>query len=287
MTWQIPLVILLVSQTSFVILMKIASDKIKDKAVGIFYPLLISALLSFVYAFLTERINMSPAFCLIGITGVAHTAGLYFLWKAFSFSLSKSLLFTPLEETLAIILAVIFLKEGKLWNLQLISGVGFCFSAIYLFLTSVKRKEEEILTQKWLFCIMFATLIFGINEFLVKLFSFSISRQTFLVAKSNGALFGCISILLLKKQNPFYLPKKIVALGSLIGALTIIALFAIYYAYELGGPVSRIVPIRGLCVTVIPIFFGWLVFKERKGLSKKEWLGFLLGIIGAILILWR
>jgi len=65
------------------------------------------------------------------------------------------------------------------------------------------------------------------------------------------------------------------------------ALFALYWAYQLGGPISMVQPIQGVAITIIPALLGWFIFKEKLGLSKREKWGFLIGIIGAILILLR
>ena len=289
MSWQLALGLLVAINTVSVVLTKVVSDKLpQKKSIGMFYQYLFCVGLATLYFLFSGKGNIDSAIFLIGLVGFINAFGNYCQWQAFGLSLSKSVLFFPLMEIVAIGLAVIFLGEATLWNLQLIFGAGLCFLAILLFRLSKSNgdKAKEILTKKWLLFILGMILIFGIAAFLLKLFSFTISRETFLMGWYVGAFLGTLPILRLEKANPFQVSRKIILFCCALGVAIIGALFAMYWTYQLGGPISLVQPIRGLAITLIPVLVGWYIFKERK-LYKKEWFGFLAGIVGTVIILLR
>jgi len=284
--WQYALVILLVINIGSLSLSKLVSNKLpQKKSQGIFFQYLFCAIIAIVYFFLWEKGAMNPAIFLIGIIGFINCFGLYFQWKAFEISLSKSVLFLPLMELIAMSLGVMFLGEVTFWNIQLLIGAGLCFLAITIFRLPKKEKMESLYSKKLILFILGMVLIFGTASFLMKSFSLTVSRGNFLMGWYVGAFFGTLLLLILEKQNPFKIPLKTVLLIFPLSLLVSGTIFALYWTYQLGGPISLVSPIKGLFVTAIPIFVGWLIFKEIKGLSKKDLIGFVIGIIGAILVL--
>lgn len=288
MSWQFALGLLLVVNTCNIVLTKVAADRLPKRSIGIFYQYLFCAIIAILYVFLTGEFEISPAIFWIGAVGLINAFGNYCQWQASSLSLSRTVLFFPLMEVVAIVLAVIFLGEVILWNPQLILGAGLCFLAMYLFrLPKSRNQEEENPGRKWLFFTLGIVLIFGIAGFLVKYFSFTISRGTFLMSWYVGAFLGSFPLLRLEKQNPIRISREKILMVLPVSIAILGALFALYWTYQLGGPVSLVLPIRGMFITIIPALVGLYLFKEKKGLSKREWLGFLAGIAGAILILLR
>jgi len=220
----------------------------------------------------------------ISAVGFINAFGNYFQWQASNLSLSRTSLFLPLMEVVTILLAVIFLQEAVLWNAKLVLGATLCFLAIFLFRW---QPSDKILKNKWFLFIIGMVLILGIAGFLLKVFSFTVSSETFLVAWYVGALIGSLPILGLEKQNPLKADAKTLLTVLPVSIAILGSLFALYWTYQLGGPVSLVLPIRGLAITIIPILVGWFVFKERKGFTKTEWLAFSLGIAGAVMVLLR
>lgn len=288
MAWQFALLLLVVINTCSVVLTKVAADKIQKRSKGIFYQYLICAVLAITYAVLTGKVEMNSGLILVGAAGSINAFGSYFHWQASGLSLSKTVFFFPLMEVVTIALAILFLGEAVLWNNQLILGAILCFTAIWLFrLPKKSNSDKEILSRKWLSVTVLMILIFGIAGFLVKLFSLQIPSETFLMGWYLGALVGALPILMLEKQNPFPVSKETI-LTVLPVSITIVgAMLAIYWTYQLNGPVSMVLPIRGLAITAIPALLGLFIFKERKELSRREWLGFAIGSLGVILILLR
>lgn len=281
MTWEIILVLLIIVSVFDMALIKIVVKKIPKKSIGlgVFYQYLFCAIIATTY-FLFSGNSLTPQVFLPIAIGAAVGLGCYFQWRAVEFSLSKSMVFFPLMQGIPIILAIILLGEGKLWNFQLVLGAGLCFLAAWLFST------KEALNKKWLFPLVAMVVILGIAEFLVKLFSsLNIPVEIFLLGWYNGAFLISIVIIILGRQNPVKIPRKAILLIIPLSFAILGALFLLYWIYQLGGPISLVIPLRWLSITLISILAGWFVFKERKGLSKREWLGFLIGVVGAILIL--
>ncbi|MCK4781631.1 hypothetical protein KAS79_01755 [Candidatus Parcubacteria bacterium] len=289
MYWQLALGLLVVINTVSVVLTKVITDKLPKKAIGIFYQYLFCVSLSILFFLFSEKGNINSVIILIGAVGFINTFGNYCQWRAFDISLSKTVLFFPLMEVTAIGLAMIFLGEINLWNIQLILGAALCFSAIWLFRSSTGNdgKIKEIFNKKWFLFTLAMILIFGVAGFLMKLFSFTVSQGTFLMGWYGGAFLGALPILRLEKQNPLQASRKTILLVFPLSLAILGSLFALYWTFQLGGPVSMVLPLRGLFITIIPVLLGWSIFKERKGLSRKEWFGFTIGIIGTILVLLR
>ena len=284
------MVLLIVIQTISIILTKINSDNLPKKAIGIFYQYFFCFGLAILF-FLAKnetKINSVVILIVIGIIGFVNAFGNYFHWKALEISMSKTVLFFPLMDIVSIGLAIFFLREIDLWNFQMTLGVILCFSAIWLFQSSKNiSKRKEILNKKWLFFTLGAVIIFGIAMFLVKISSFTIPNEIFLLGWYGGAFLASLPLLALEKQKLIKIPKKMLCSLFLLAVTTVGALFALYLTFQLEGPVSLVLPLRGVFITIIPVLKGWIIFKERKELSRKEILAFLFGIIGILLILFR
>lgn len=291
MTWEISLGILAIINTASVILTKIASNRLPKKALGIFYQYLFCSSLAIIYFLFSERASLNLTILFVVGIGFVNAFGNYFQWRAFDISLSRSVLFFPLMEIWAILLAITFLEEASAWNLRITIGVILCFLAMWLFRFSAKKATEEkegkkaIENKKWFLFTVGMVLIFGTAAFLLKVFSFTIPRETFLMGWYLGALIGASFILRLEKQKLARMPGKTILIVFILSLAILGALFALYWTYQLGGPVSFVQPLQGIAITIVPVLIGWYFFKEKSRLSKEELLGFFTGIAGAILIL--
>ncbi len=294
MSWKYALCMVIIMNSSIIILNKVLSNKLAKKSIGVFYQFLFCALLAVVYFFFLGKAPLNPIIILMGLMGFTASFGVYFQWRALECQagLSKTALFLPLISMVPIVLAIIFLAEIKLWNFQSTLGIGLCFLAMWLFQSPTKSqdKSKEILNKKWFLFTLGMVTILGTVIFLMKLSSKDIAQEIFLMGWYCGAFLGSIIILKLERQKMiqvFQIPRKIILLIMASSFSMIVNLFALYWTFQLGAPISLATPLHGLGITIIPVFFGWFILKERKELSKKEWMGFLVGIIGAFLILFR
>lgn len=290
MSWQAILAVLIVINTLSVVLTKMAADRMpRRRAVGVFYQYLFCAIIAIIYAVLAQEVQITPIIVLVAAVGFINAFGNYFQWQASALSLSRTVLFFPLMEVITIFLAMTLLEEAVLWNAQLIIGAALCFLAMWLFRLPATHgnKIKETLSRQWLVYTLGMVLIFGVAGFLLKVFAFTIPRGIFLLGWHVGAFVGALLILWLEKSSPKQFTKANLIIVLPVSFAIWGALLVLYLTYQLGGPVSLILPIRGMAITIIPVLLGWFVFKERRGLSKREWLGFLAGITGAILVLLR
>lgn len=264
--------------------------KVTNRVIGVFYQYMICAGLAVFYAlFFGQGDTLRPAILGIGAFGILNSFGNYFQWEAQGLSESRTPLFFPLFDVGDVALAMIFLGETKLWNNQLILGAGLCFLALWLFKMGVKGKKDERLTLKWFVFVLLMVLITATDGFAVKVFAsnFPVSSSTFLVGWYVGSFIGTLPLLKAKGQKITKIPIKtglrIATLSVSISAAILLA----FWTYQFGGPISLVLPVRAVAITIVPALFGLFIVGERKGLSKKEWLGFLVGTIGGILVVLR
>jgi len=294
MSWKYALGIFVIANIVSVILTGRVSKKtdkvIGDKSIAVFYQYMICSGLAILYAlFFGQGDTLRPAILAIGAFGVLNTFGNYFQWEAQGLSESKTPLFFPLFDIGDVILAMIFLGETKLWNSQLILGAGLCFLALWLFKIGAKGKKDENLTLKWLLFIFLMVLVFATDGFVVKIFAseYPVSRSTLVVGWYVGSFIGTFPLLKLRKQKITKIPVKTWFQISMVSISVVAAIVLLFWTYQLGGPISLTLPVRAVGITIVPALFGLFIVGERKGLTKKEWLGFLIGIIGGILIILR
>ncbi len=295
MVWQFTLGVLLVVNVCSLTFSKVATDMLpKNKSVGIFWQYLFCAMIAAVYALVSGITALGLPLLLVAAVGFFNAFGNYCQWQAFGLSFSRSSLFFPLMEVWTISLALLFLGETPLWNIQLILGAALCFAAMWLFRISGKKELEKkeaksIPAKRWFAYTVGMIAVFGTAAFLLKLFSFTIPRETFLMGFYLGAFLGSLPILCWEKQNPFRVRVSSKTFLTII-AVAVLAMGAtlmLYWTYQLGGPISLVQPVRGTLIALSPVLLGWFAFKERKSLTKTEWFAFFLGIAGAVLVLLR
>ncbi|MDD5145792.1 MAG: hypothetical protein PHF44_03035 [Candidatus Pacebacteria bacterium] len=288
MNWQIALSIAIFANTASIILITLAAKKLREKSWGIFFQYLFCVPLVFLYAFYSKELIFKP---LIFLLGFFVALGAYFQWKAQGISQSKTVLFIPVMNIITLALAMAFLEEADSWNLKLVSGISLCFFAMYLLGRSYNKKENgisKVSNKVWLFFTLSAVAIFGVAQFLLKYFTQNgLPRGAFLLGWYGGAFLGSILILWFetrfKKSDS--LSKTTILITLLLSLFIVGNILGQYLSYQLGGKVSLVVPLQGLITVAIPLVVGLFLFKEGKGVSKLEIVGFLTGGLGAVLIL--
>ena len=223
-------------------------------------------------------------FPILGI-GFINAFGAYFQWRAYRYSLSKTSLFLPLSGIIAVSLAAIFLGESNIYNPYIILGSLILFCSAFI-LNVRSSKEEESTNTKWLLFVLGMVLISGVAVFMLKFFSFTVPKGTFLLYWYSGAFLGSLPILLLEGGDTRKLFQKEVWRVPLASLGIMGALATTYWMFQL-SPAGIVVPVYSFSTTLLAILAGWFVFKERKGLSKLQVFGFASGIIGILLIMWH
>jgi hypothetical protein len=236
-------------------------------------------------------------FLLIGAVGFINGFGSYCHLRAYDYSLSQTVMFFPLSAVVTMGLAAAILGEGKIYNLQLIIGVILLLIGTAIFGREAGKKEEEEEKTKgkkrkgtrfrWLFFTLATVFIWGTAFFMVKNFSLDVSKGTFLLYWYIGASLSSLSLLVLRVETKEEKEKKLLQKRYLIvfGVAGILAsMTTIYWVYQLGAATGIVEPVRRFCMSIIPIFIGFHVWKESKGLTKIQLLSFVIGIIGIVLV---
>ncbi len=246
------------------------------------------------------KIKFEMPFLAVGILGFVNAFGAYCQWRAYRYSLSKSALLLPLSVVITLILTAILLNESKIYNAWMITGaVMLIASALILSFKKTTGDKHEDLGIKWLAFVLGMVLIGAIATFLMKyaasdasrdalpvleLFPQDAPRETFLLYWYVGAFLGALPILWLERANPARLIQKGIWRVPLASAGILIALGSTYWAFEL-APSGKILTITNFGTTFMSLLFGWIIFKEMKGLDRKQIAGFLLGAIGVVLVI--
>lgn len=294
MQWQFALIILVIINSMAFIITKVAADKLPKKAQGIFLQYSFCLMFALIYFLLVNKPGvLSSSLGFLVATGMLNAFGNYFQWRAFEISLSKTVLFIPLLEIVAIVWALIFLSEGRLWSSQLIIGACLCFLAMYIFRSQQSSKSESIKETarlKWLIAVLLMVFIFGTTAFLTKYFSKTTTREDFLLSFYIGSFIGASILFLIENNHPIQVLEAAKSKVILILPLSLFIMgstLTLYWVYQLGGPISLVNPVRGVVITIIPLLAGWFIFKERIPSTKRDIFGFVVAIIGIILVILR
>lgn len=287
MNWQMVLLFNITIVAISIVLAKLITDRLPNKAHGVFIQYLCCAIMASGYWLLTsqDKILIPECFGALGL-GFFVCFGAYCQWHAHALNLSKTALLDPLSEVITIILVTVFLFEFKSWNLMLVFGIIYSFKAVYIFKSQKEKgmkKEKE--NRKWLFFTLAMVTIFGIATFGMKVFAskFSMPKAQFLMFWYTGAFLGSLILLYVKKQNPLIYPGKFVFLIPLLSLGIVGNLATLYWALQL-TEASRVIPVRLVGEIFVAVLIGLFIFKERKELSEAGKLGFWIGTAGALFI---
>ena len=290
MNWQIILVLNVFIYVVAWVLIRLIVKKLPWRAQALSLQFLICAFSVSLYGLVTGNFHFSIESSWVMFIGFCVAFGAYCQWRAIDLSLSKtSLLFSPITSVFTILLATIFLGEMSKWNLMLAGGITILFAAVFFFYWSTRSKAKKGNDQKrgnfkqQLFFISVMVVIFGTSVFLRKKFS-NIPLLSWMTYWYIGTFLGSLPLLYLERQNPFKFPGKMIFLVPLSSLAILASLVTQFWAIDL-TLVSRVESFRLIGTTFLPVLAGWFIFKERKGLLKREILAFSLGIAGAMLII--
>lgn len=285
MDWKIIFIFLIVFGIGSSVLTKVLADALPKKSLGVFYQFLFSAILALLYVLFYGGFSFSVSAVFMGFVSIFNVIANYYFWKASELSLSKTTLFLPLVDILAVILALIILQEAKTLKLLEIIGIALCFISLWMFKSANTAKDKT--QSQWFYYILAIIVIGGTSTFLLKVFSFTVSHQTFLASWYGGSFLGSILLVIALKENPLNMEWK-KALATLPLSVCLVgALLALYRVFELGSPASIILPMRSVFVTIVPILIGWFFFNEQKKLAFREYIAFGIGILGIVFIILR
>lgn len=284
MDWRFLVGFLVLVSLANEFLMKVIANRVEKKSQIVFYRYLFCFILAFGFFLWLWKMGISqPLFLLTGFIGAVAVMAVYCKWRALKISLSKTALFVPLADGLVIFLAWLVSKETASWFIWL--GALFCFSAIVIFRwPSKEQREQKVNKEFWLF-IGLMVVIFGLSGFFVRVYALRRSLLPFLLAWYGGHFLASFFLLGFEKANPLKIRLVHLLLILLVAITAFSGTSLLFTIYQQGGLAIQVLPLSGVFALIGALLMGWFLFKERRGLVRKEWLGFVLGALGAVLIL--
>ena len=286
MLWLLPLSLLIITAYILmpILIRKIARapSRTRNLVWQYFYT---AAIMGLIYAFCDWEINPS-LLIIIGIGGF-NAFACYCHWRAVDINLSKTYLYTLVDDVTAITLGYFLLNEAVYLNFWLYLGIAICLGSALLFVGIKKESmaggNENTRIFGW---ILLYSFIWGAATFSMRYFSLEgVSIVTYVFGWYSGSLLGALLIFVIagQKERGDKLNWK-QRLNVLPLALAIcIALFFLYWLRSL-TPVSVSQPILQVAEMLFPTLIGLWVFKEIKKVSLKEKLYYGLAVIGGLTI---
>jgi uncharacterized membrane protein len=222
------------------------------------------------------------------VLGVVYVIVIASFFAAIKISLSQTIVFASYYQLVAMILSAVFLGEWNLFNPFIFSGqktiLGIClaFIAMVLLLRSDKKSKGK-LEKKWLYYILVYIIFMGIATFWSK--SFLIAHGPLETLCSQQITFVPVALAwcLLKKKK-LAISSRNQLLSGVDGLVTVFAVVFFYQALK-NGPVSFILPIQTLLLTIATMILGLVVYKESHMFTREKIIGLVVGIAGIIFLI--
>jgi hypothetical protein len=232
----------------------------------------------------------------IAVLGALTTLGVFFQWRAYALSLSRSAIFIPLSSVIPLMLSAALLGEWLSFSTNLSLLLGFFLAVLGLALhvsrdVRQKRNAEsgEPLPRAFYANAIAFTLIFGIATFLLNHWAKAgVPAAEFLIFWYAGAFAGSIVLLFFMRTfaPPEQAPMPSTATHALIAlaGLSIVLNMAMEYVALQRAPQTVVLPIFAVADIVGPVLVGCLVFREWAKLYGLEWLYLGVALTGALIM---
>lgn len=265
-----------------------SAAKTLPRAKALFIQYLVCAGIGIVLVMITGGTKLgSPWWLLIIPLGVVNSFGAYAQWRAYYYGgAGKTAVVMPLSTVVAVVMAMLFLGEKSVFNWFWFGGVVALVIAASLLRKGKPRARKHIKSETlWLASVVAMVVIVGVVVAPgQKFFANEVSKSTFLALLYSGSLLGAFMILWLERKDkrPFFSAGiwkvPIVSMGVFA------AMGLLYWMFQL----SKLAIIYPLATFGNPalVIAASLVFvrQERTDLTGFQKVGFVLGILGMILM---
>lgn len=227
---------------------------------------------------------------MVGV-GVIFAFALASYFSAIKISLSQTSVLAAFHVMVAMILSAIFLGEWQLFNphsasgIKSLSGIGLSVMAMWLLLVGHARGKIPS-DAAWGRAILSYILLNGIGAFLSKAFLTTHDVLPMLVWQSIGTV---VALLVLNVWNRNRLSASwriaLPQIGATFvnGVTFVVATWLFFSALQL-GPLSIVMPIQIVSITILVALVGLVVFHEFAAFTKTKIIGTILGIAGIVLL---
>lgn len=220
--------------------------------------------------------------------GVLYSFAVVAYLHAIKISLSQSVVFSPYSVLVSMLLSSLFLGEWQLFNLatfsgqKTLSGVILAFLGLRLILASHLKKEER-LERRWFYFVTISTLLMGIGNFISKAFLITHGPLEALASQSIGGVptLLLLSLITRKKLSFSFTDNLLVMVNGLVMVFSV----TFFYVALKAGPLSLILPIQTLILTVSLVLVGLIIYQETHLLTKEKLIGLVVGILGVVFLL--
>jgi hypothetical protein len=251
------------------------------------------------YALIVNNVSFDQTFLLILLIGIANGGAAYCQWRAVDLSLSRTYLFSWLDDVTSLLLAYFILHEGRFLNLWVSLGIGFSLVATVMSSWfSYHRKHAENIKRgipkpkgsgiEIYFWILSYSIVWGVVVFLMRYLALQgVNSGTFLLGWYGGSVISASFIFLvawLLKKEKMSFNQDDAILSSSQGIIASVSQALNYWAMSV-APLVIVQPLFLVSETVFPVLIGLFGFKEHRHLREGEWLSFAFGSLGAILVI--
>lgn len=289
MTWQIPLFFNIICATIRGFLDKKLVEKV-DPFLTYFYVVLWGTIFFELFYFLRHQSfpAIYPEMMLLGVL-FSFSYGSYLM--AVKINLSLSAVFASFYFLIPLFLAVIYLNEWQIFNpatasgQKIIAGVLLTFISMWLiFSDSVgKDSSKNKINKKWLVFSLVNIILAGIGTFWGKTFITNHGPLETLISQSYGGVPALFMINIIRRKK-FQIERSGLTLSILNGLAAALSAVFFYIAFK-NGPVTVILPVQTLALTVTVVLVGLVVFKESQNMTRRKIAGMVTGIMGVMLLM--
>ncbi|PIR74164.1 MAG: hypothetical protein COU35_03850 [Candidatus Magasanikbacteria bacterium CG10_big_fil_rev_8_21_14_0_10_47_10] len=244
-------------------------------------------LVTMIAFFFTQSV---PVLLPVFLIGAFNAIGAWFFARGVHLSLSKTILFLPFINGLAVGLSALFLGEWAFFDFRTAPGalvwVGVLatLGAITLFYkkSSTDRSQEQ---KDWLFALVGFVLVVGVINFLVNFFAVKgIPLITYVTSWYIGGCAGSFVPRIVERDWSLMRGKKVYAHSVLLSLCIVGSLSSVYYAL-LVYPATVLYPLQAFFYTLGAVMVGLYIFREARQVRKRDVIGMVVGGVGAICLL--
>jgi len=229
------------------------------------------------------KLNWSIA--VVAGIGAANAFGCYCHWRAYDISMSRTAMFSNLDDLVAIGLG--YLVLGELEVLTPVLAAGVAVSIISAIVLARMKCPKNGLSAGLIFWVLGYSGIWGVAMFSMRFFSVrGLSLPTFVAVWYTGAWLGALftrfAIMGRDEAGPPLTHTQI----AKVFLLAIAIWTSLMLAYWLRGlaPITVIQPILLVAEMALPAIIALVFLGEARGMSRREIIAISVGLIGVALV---
>ena len=287
--WLVPIVLYIVLAYIGIRWMQKKIVDLHSKTKRLFLNFLFCALFAITFAVVMGHVIFNTMTLIIFGIGILNGVANYASWKATSISLSRTSLFSFVDDIIPMALSYAILGEGQFLNTFSEWGIALCFLATILFVRHSYKKEGRASLVFFVYVAVYS-IIWGIANFSARYSAVSgVPVGQFLMSWYIGS-FVTATLLVLLYKDPDEKPGRMPALAArdvlvmFVYAGGIALCLAIEFWALTLAPQTLVQPIFLVAEATIPTVIGLTIFKERSTFDRAQWCFAALGMLGVILI---